>query len=240
MSFLPRTIHSLRTRGLTATLRSARRHLAEFASRLADRRFDRRLRTDTRGTVENVALTDAPADRRAHGIRYEPTRGRPLKRLLRAAGVPGSGTFVDIGCGKGRVLMLAAERGFPRVTGVDYSATLCNIARANLERVRIRTGLRFEATIHNLDAAAYAFQPGDRVVYLYNPFDAVVLRPVIDNLCASLRQHPRDLWLIYHRPEWRAVIEESEEFDAAGTWCFGGCEFAVYRARTTAPPPPPR
>ena len=50
---------------------------------------------------------------------------------------------MDLGCGKGRVLMLAVEYGFARVTGVDYSASLCEIARRNLDVLRARTGRRW-------------------------------------------------------------------------------------------------
>jgi SAM-dependent methyltransferase len=232
MSLIPRTIQSVRNRGLRATLRSARRRLVTRASRSIDRRFDKSLGTETGVVVENAALADVTSANLARGIRYEPTRARPFRRLLREAGVTPRGTFVDIGCGKGRVLMLAVEHGFARVTGVDYSPALCALAQRNLDILRGRTGLRFDATVHAMDAADYAFQPDDTVVFLYNPFDETVLRGVLDNLGASLRAHPRELRLIYHRPLWRGVVDESQLFGPAEVYCFGGCDFAVYRRMT--------
>lgn len=226
-----RTLRSLGTRGLVATLRAARRRLVIWASRRRDRRFDRRHGTETRVVVENEALGDVTSPNLARGIRYEPTRALPLERLLRAAAIPARGTFVDVGCGKGRVLMLAAMHGFERVTGVDYSPSLCAAARHNLEALHAAEGLRFDATIHAMDAVDYAFQPGDTVVFLYNPFDDVVLRRVLENLRASLAAHPRTLRVIYHKPVWRSVIGESGLFEEADDYSFGGCEFAVYRTR---------
>lgn len=231
MPTIARAIATLRTRGPLHLLRSLRRALARNLSRLGDRGFDRRFGTETRGVVENAALAGVTGPNLAHGIRYEPTRAQPLRQLLRAAAIPAAGTFVDLGCGKGRVLMLAAEHGFARVTGVDHSRALCETARRNLQALRARTGLHFEASVQAQDAGAYAFAPDDSVVFLFNPFDDAVLRPVLANLRASLASHPRELWLVYHRPVWRRVIEEAGGFEPARNFSFGGCEFAVYRAR---------
>ncbi|MDH4036426.1 MAG: class I SAM-dependent methyltransferase [Candidatus Krumholzibacteria bacterium] len=232
MSIIRRNVESFRTHGPGALLRAVVSGFTRNLSRLRDHAFDRRFGTETARVVENDALTDVSLPARAHGIRYEPTRAHPLRRALKAAGIPTAGTFVDLGCGKGRVLMLAVEYGFARVTGVDYSASLCEIARRNLDVLRARTGRRFQATVAPIDAADYAFQRDDTVVFLFNPFDGAVLRRVLDNLNASLREHPRELHLIYHRPVWRAAVEESQLFASAQDYRFGGCDFAVYR--TTA------
>jgi SAM-dependent methyltransferase len=231
VSILTRAIRKLRTEGPAAVSLAARRRLAGAVSRLRDRGFDRRLGTETSLFVETGAQSDVTSANLAHGIRYEPTRARPFQKLLTTAAIPARGTFVDIGCGKGRVLMLAAEHGFTRVAGVDYSPSLCAIARRNLDILREKTGLGFESVIHNADASVYAFDRDDTVVFLYNPFDPTVLRAVLANLRASLARDPRELWLVYHRPEWRSVIEEAGVFETAGNFSFGGCEFAVYRAR---------
>jgi SAM-dependent methyltransferase len=230
MPTLARTLHSLRTRGLSATAKSARRRLADVAARLRDRTFDRRYRTETRLMVENAAMRDVTSPNLVRGIRYEPTRAAPFRRVLAAARIPARGTFVDLGCGKGRVLMLAALHGFERVTGVDYSPALCEAARRNLDALRTARGLRFDAAIHLLDAADYAFQPDDAVVFLYNPFDDVVLGRVLDALRTSLAAHPRPLWLVYHNPVWRGAVAASGLFADATTYTFGGCRFDVFRS----------
>ncbi len=229
MSPLARILRSLRERGLRATILSARRHAVTRASRFADRPFDTGFGTETSQVVENCDLRDVRSANLARGIRYEPTRARPFKRILRAAAIPARGTFVDIGCGKGRVLMLAALHGFNRVVGVDYSPSLCGTAERNLASLRSTKQLRFDAVIHALDAADYEFQPDETVVFLFNPFDEVVLRRVLDNLRTSLQRHPRALWLIYHHPLWRSAVEECGLFSTAEEHSFGGCDFAVFR-----------
>ncbi|HEX5131180.1 MAG TPA: class I SAM-dependent methyltransferase [Candidatus Krumholzibacteria bacterium] len=231
MSLISRTVHSLRTRGVRATCRSMGRHIALARARFADRTFDRRFASDTAGVVENTALKDVASPHLAHGIRYEPTFAAPLVQLLRATAVPAHGTFVDIGCGKGRVLMLAALYGFRKLTGVDYSASLCQTAGRNLNHLRQARALPIDVRIVAADAAEYVFQPDDRVVYLFNPFDDVVLRMVLAHLGQSLAAHPRPVWLIYHHPVWRAAIDERPEFMPGATYSLGGRDFVVYRTR---------
>ena len=144
-------------------MRSVRRRLATAVSSVADRHFDLVFGTETRGVVENADLRDVTSANLARGIRYEPTRAIPFRRVLRAARIPGEGAFVDLGCGKGRACMLAALHGFEKVVGVDYSPELCRIAERNFDAFRRRTGRNFHATVYSLDAIAYAFAPDDAV-----------------------------------------------------------------------------
>ena len=40
--------------------------------------------------------------------------------------------FLDIGCGKGRALCVAAHQGFKKLTGLDFAKDLCEAAKENL------------------------------------------------------------------------------------------------------------
>lgn len=220
---------SLRDRGLVATARSARRRAEVAVGTFADRHFDLVFGTETRDVVENAALRDVTSANLARGIRYEPSRAIPFRRVLRASRIPAEGTFVDLGCGKGRACMLAAMHGFSNVVGVDYSPVLCVIATRNLDVFRARTGRRFRSTVRAMDAVDYAFAPEDTVLYLFNPFDASVLSAVLARLRASLDAHPRPAWLVYQNPVWRVAVDASGIFTHVGDWSFGGCAFAVYR-----------
>ncbi len=221
---------SLRERGLVATLRSARRHADAALDKLLDRHFDWAFGTETRAIVENADLRDVASANLARGIRYEPTRAIPFRRVMRAARVPREGTFVDLGCGKGRACMLAAMLGFTKVVGVDYSPALCRVAERNFDVLRARTGRRFASVVRAMDAADYAFAPDDTVVYLYNPFDAAVLSAVVARLRHSLATHPRRVWIVYQNPVWRETVESTRAFTHVGDWSSGGCDFAVYRS----------
>ena len=60
---------------------------------------------------------------------HELMRLRPFRRLMRTLSLPPGSGFVDFGCGKGRVLLLAAGFGFARITGVEFAKELCDIAK---------------------------------------------------------------------------------------------------------------
>src|SRR5712672_1392958 len=225
-----RIARSVRLHGVRYTFRAALRHVNASISRLLDRHFDIAFGSDTRGVMENDSLTDVVSPNLGRGIRYEPTRALPLRRVLRAAHLPTDGGFVDLGCGKGRALMVAALCGFPQVTGVEYSRALCAIAERNLDLLRTRTKRKFTSSVIASDAPDYAVSAHDTVVYLFNPFDAVVLAAVLAHLGRSLERHPRTVWIVYHNPVRRDVIDRDGGFALAGEYAAGGEGFEVYRS----------
>lgn len=222
---------ALRERGFAYTLRAACRHVLAMLGRWGDLHFDTAFGTETRRVVENAQMGDVASANLGRGIRYEPTRAIPFRRVIRAAGIPADGGFVDLGCGKGRALLLAALCGFKQVTGVDYSPSLCALAERNLTAFRARSRRKFRSRVVAMDAADYAFTREDTVVYLFNPFDGSVLSAVIARLHRSLEHHPRRVWIVYHNPVWRSTIETTGHFELVGNYSFGGCAFAVYRSR---------
>src|SRR6185437_1423823 len=44
--------------------------------------------------------------------------------------------LVDFGCGKGRVLIVAAYHGFKSITGIEFSQNLCIEAEENMEKIK--------------------------------------------------------------------------------------------------------
>ncbi len=204
----------------------AKRRFVDRASRWADLHFDWFHGTETAGIIETPDLAVASVHK-DHGIRYQPTRARPFRRLMRVLQIPPGEVFVDIGSGKGRVLIMASAFGPKKIIGVDYAPELCDIARRNLVS-RGRRDSTIATIIHCCDAAEYGFEEGETVIYMFNPFDTVVLDKMLQRLAASLRRAPRKAWLIYHFPRWNTMIESQGMFQRLGYYVFEGCEFMVY------------
>ena len=132
---------------------------------------------------------------------------------------PSQSTFVDLGAGMGRVVLLAAERGYRSIVGVEISPALLEVARANL---RSAGDLASRIRLKRCDAACYRLPRGDLAVYLFNPFSSEVVAAVVRRLIAH---ESGDVAIAYHTPVERAVIEETHAFRIAADLGFG----VVYR-----------
>jgi SAM-dependent methyltransferase len=83
--------------------------------------------------------------------------------------------FIDLGCGRGRALILAHESGFTKLTGVEFSPALCRAATHNLAL----RGVNAELICG--DARDYRFPDEPAVVFLYHPFGEAIMRQVVAN-----------------------------------------------------------
>lgn len=63
---------------------------------------------------------------------------------------------------------------------------------------------------------------------MFNPFDAVVIKKVLDNIVASLQQHPRKILIVYHYPLHSRLIEEQTPFIELSEFTFWVGDVAVY------------
>ncbi len=194
---------------------------------VADVLFDWRYGTDTRRWVERDKIrTDS--SNRADTQPYKPTRGRPLLTLVRKLGVPRGSNFVDIGAGKGRVVMIAAQCDFAKVIGVEFSGELCRIARDNIRKYGGKKRGLAPMEIVEADATRHQFGEQDRVIFMYNPFHERVMSAFIANLKGSLDAKPRPLWLIYNDPLYDAIISRAGIFRRQEDHWIGGTHFRVY------------
>ena len=158
--------------------------------------LDRALNIDTGGIVELEDL-DLP-DFEREG--YEGSGWLDLRRMLRRGEVGPEDVFLDLGSGKGRVVLLAARHPFAKVIGVEISEALTAVARRNLvqSRHRRRCG---SVELVTADALDYPIPDEVTVVYLYNAFRGATFDAVIGNLIASVDRRPRCVRLIYLNPQ---------------------------------------
>jgi tRNA1(Val) A37 N6-methylase TrmN6 len=103
---------------------------------------------------------------------------------------------VDLGSGKGRVLLLAAEFGFKKVVGVEFSPSLHRIAIANVNRYKSGSTRNCEIECVCQDAAEFSIPSENLVMFLYGPFYEPVFRKVVGKLQHSLEAQERPIYLI--------------------------------------------
>lgn len=117
-------------------------------------------------------------------------------------------TFVDIGAGMGRAVLLASELPFRRVLGVELHPTLVRIARRNLAAWRKAGRARCPAHIIVQDAVDFDFPSGTCVAFLFNPFGAVVMRRWLRVLTRAFVERAGELDILYVNNEQEGAFEE--------------------------------
>ena len=201
----------------------------KFYAALTDPLFDLSYGTDTGGWARLEDLT-IQSRNKGRGILYQATRVKPLRELFKSIASivsPGS-VLVDFGCGKGRVLMVAATCGFERVVGVEFASELCEIAKKNCEIYKHRTGVKTEFQIVEIDAAEYRVQTEENVFFLFHPFDDVVLKELLGNIVSSLVKQPRKILIIYNNPEHGKIIEQQTGLTQIRDSVLCGSHFTLY------------
>ena len=88
-------------------------------------------------------------------------------------------TFVDLGAGMGRALLLATAYPFRAVLGVELHPTLARIGRRNLALWRAAGRAVAPMRMYCRDAADFPLPPGPCVAFLFNPFGVTVLRRLL-------------------------------------------------------------
>jgi len=202
-------------------LRKISRVSADKYNALEARYFDLRHGTDTVGIIP-IGKLDVEGEIALHGTGYQCTNAWAFRKVLRSIGFPKQGTFVDIGSGKGKLLLLAAEYGFRRVVGVEISQQLCEVAEKNVAHYRGKTGRELNVRILQRDALDYQFEDDESVFCMFNPFDEVFLSRMLKNIQQSLRRDQRDAWVIYVNPQHRKVVEDHPGFRALREFKFIG------------------
>jgi 16S rRNA G966 N2-methylase RsmD len=118
-------------------------------------------------------------------------------------------TFVDLGSGKGRVLLMAASYGFKKIIGVEYMPEWHHVAEENIRKFVAEN--KIDSAIQNLcmDARDFEFPAEPLVIYLFNPFPEPILAAVLERLRESLVKTPRPMVVAYRYPEFDSLIEKS-------------------------------
>ncbi len=132
--------------------------------------------------------------------------------------------FIDLGSGKGRALLMASDYAFRRIVGVELLPALHGVARDNLSKYSSQAQKCFTLEAICMDATEFAFPLEPFVLFLFNPLPEFGLRKVVENLRASLREHPRKIYVVYHNPELGFVFNECDAMEKVG----GTDQYAIY------------
>jgi len=222
---------SRRTYGVFGTLRRLTAGAVEIVrdslptrrrARFGDLDFDWEQRVDT--TWSNVGLSTRVREVFA-GRGYQPTDPHIFREMMGQVAADLHGyTFIDLGSGKGRALLLAREYPFARIVGMELLPELHEVARQNIAKFPAAERARFDMQCG--DAREFRFPPGPIFLYLFDPFPAPILAEVVANLERSIDENPRPVLIGYQNPVSEAVIAASLRFQKLG----GTMQWALFES----------
>lgn len=115
-------------------------------------------------------------------------------------------TFVDLGAGMGRAMLVAAEYRFRAVVGVEFHPTLAGIARRNLALWRKAGRAKAPTRLHCADALDFRLPAGPCVLFLFNPFAAPLLKRLLRLWSSSLKGRENQVDLLYVNHEHQLLF----------------------------------
>lgn len=164
---------------------------------------ERKYRISTTGIHDLKGLQ--VSGEKEHAYIYQPVNYYMLEKafnFLRKNEI--TGAMIDYGCGRGRILAVAAAYPFTGIAGIEFSPSLCAEAKKNLQRIPHSNGA--EILIHCMNAEDYKVQSDDVVFTFFNPFDEQVMVPVVRNLLQSVKESPREIFVIYFNPTEKEIF----------------------------------
>ena len=165
--------------------------------------------TDTSGLVDHLTLhRDATLVGQLRP--YMGSQPTIIRRALDTLGDIAGYTFVDIGCGKGRPMIVASEYPFALALGYDISADLVRIANANAVVMARHFPQRPPIRALHANVSDLQVPSGKAVVFLYNPFGAELMRSLLEKLEAELASGAiQHLYIVYDNPVCGEVFDNS-------------------------------
>ena len=161
------------------------------------------------------------------GIAYVATPAWMLTNILKKLRITYADySFIDLGSGMGRAVLMGAEFPFRSVVGVEFSRELHCIAESNLRRCPPKRKRASSIRLLCLDATDYAIPEGKCIIYMFNPFREPVMKKVIANMEQRQKTNPSDLYVIYLNPVLAQLLDTAPFLDRVATSKY----YNVYRA----------
>ncbi len=190
-------INSFHMIGFWMTIRYCIIHLLSYLP-ANDTSFDVKYNTDTSGLISSRELIIQETVSRHSAIIYLPAPESVTVHIIKNINIPYRNfIFIDVGSGKGRVVLIASRFPFQSIIGIEISRQLHEIALRNVKQATHPTQQCFNIHMHCMNALEFTPPETPLVFHFYHPFLPDVLRPMLKNIGRSILQNPRPIYIIY-------------------------------------------
>jgi SAM-dependent methyltransferase len=188
--------------------------------------FDRKYGTDTGGYLGPEELVKG-RENDAHNYGYSAIAPSVFHEACRrwretlpaVSGKIEAYSFVDVGAGKGRALLLASELPFRKVIGVELSEELAHNAQRNVARWNRVARPKAKIRVMRQDALEFQWPRTPLLVYLYNPFACSLIAQMAEGLAASAASGSGLVDLLYVNPTCTDTLTSQGLFTRLWTEC---------------------
>jgi hypothetical protein len=172
--------------------------------------FDEIHGTDTGGKVRLHEL-EISSPNTAYGSPYEATSVDIFPRAMSRISIDHSTfDFIDLGSGKGRVLLMASAYPFRRIIGIEFSQELHRIAERNVLLFKRDQRKCSQIITRHQDASEYEIAGQRLVLYLFDPFKEPVLAQILTRIKRLSMSLPEfKLIIIYYEARCDNLITQS-------------------------------
>lgn len=195
--------------------------------------FDAKYGVDT----ENRPLLEAFSDWSEYVIRgggYEPVKPQLFRNAVESLTICCEEfTFVDLGSGKGRALLLASEFPFREIVGIELGPELHRAAQRNIHRYKTLTQKCTRFRLIEADFTTCALPQGNLLIYLFNPCFEPEMRKLVTNIRRRVMAELREAYILYLNPLLGCIIDEAQFTQAVGR----SDRWVIYRCTKTGEVP---
>lgn len=183
--------------GFRATMRNA---MLYMFSNAPEDQFDIKWGTYTSNHIGFTDLGFTPEQMEA-GRAYSATPSKLVSSILNDLKFNFSDfSYVDLGSGLGRTLMLASLYEFKKVEGVELSEVLVSICNKNISIFSEKASVKSPINVKNEDVLQYQFPTGKTLVFMYDPFKPMLLAECLKKIYRHCQSSPEnEVYIVYVR-----------------------------------------
>jgi len=193
-------ISSVHKQGLRATSKEVSAFVQRHYWNYRENRIDRIHGTNTGGNewdylknMSSTSLKDAEF--------YEPIKRSHFESMIEQANIDfKNNIFIDLGAGKGRALMFAADYPFKQIIGVEFSQILYDMMHQNIDTYLEKTRKENNFLLSCGDAVDFELPQSDLTIYLFNPFVGNVMQRVVEKICNFIQHTDFQVKILYRNP----------------------------------------
>lgn len=106
--------------------------------------------------------------------------------------------FIDVGCGKGKGILIASNFNFKKIIGVEINKHVYKVCKQNLKNYN-NTKNKKNIQLVNGNALNYNVTD-ENIFFFFDPFSEKILNEFLKKIILSFKNRRRSIYLIYANP----------------------------------------